>query len=140
MNRMMRIAIACASIVLAYSTMAQSQTQPKKNSELPSASAPAPNASNSGNSATFDHLNGTMTCGDRISAAGCRVIVDEGDLVSFQVVNSVPGLLSVDVKKTDKNPDALALADFQKLTGKVPGASTQTAKATERGGTCPDKC
>ena len=86
----------------------------------------------------YDHEHHQMTCAGRVTGGGCRLTVDEGALVSLQVVRSVPGLLTAQVNKVDKEPDALSRADFQKLTGGVSGGEPETvAEAFE---SCPAEC
>jgi hypothetical protein len=51
----------------------------------------------------YDHQANRLTCGPTgVTDDVCVVSVRPGDIVSVQVVNSVPGLLEVDMVKTDR--------------------------------------
>lgn len=91
--------------------------------------------------AVYDHEKHQMNCAGRETGGPCRLTVDEGALVSLQVVRSVPGVLAAQIQKIDKTPDGLSQADFAKLTagiagGKPPQERNQEAAVAQCESSC----
>jgi hypothetical protein len=110
----------CVSTLLAGTD----DTLPKRPAKkATSAAAPTSQSADSlTDFATYDHERHQMNCAGRETGGPCRLTVDEGALVSLQVIRSVPGVLSVNVQKIDEKPDGLSQADFTKLTAGIAGA------------------
>ncbi|MEO8382482.1 MAG: hypothetical protein ABI779_22675 [Acidobacteriota bacterium] len=83
-----------------------------------------------GDFAIYDHEKHQMNCAGRTTGGPCRLTVDEGALVSLQVIHSIPGVLAVQIQKIDKTPDGLSQADFAKLTAGIAGGKPTAANVT----------